>query len=79
MTKEEKIKMLTGARVAVLNARDSRFRYFTTITRDLAEDFLEECSGIKFNFWGLTYLGITFANDPAVVWVCEDYKLACLA
>lgn len=76
LTTEEKIKALTGARASVLDNKQ-HLRYFVTITRDMAEDFLEPNSGVKLDLHGNCYLRLTFEDGN--MWVFGDIELAHLA
>lgn len=81
MTNEQKIKKLTGATAAVIDATTHEFAFFTDADAHLAKDLLDGVSDGSITM-GVSILDARlffYSPESNVIWKFADRKLAALA
>lgn len=81
MTTEQKIKKLTGATAAVIDADTKQFGYFTEIDTHLAKDLMDGVAdgSIKMGVSILDARLYFYSTESNTIWKLADRKLNVLA
>ena len=80
MTNEQKLKKLTGATAAVIEASSDKFNFFVTVDSTLAKDLLTHSDDVKIKM-GVSADGNLWIRcwESDTRWVFPDKSLAVIA